>query len=479
MPFVGRYEETRYLDRLLDRDEADFLAIYGRRRVGKTYLVREYLKGSLVFEHTGIQDASLAEQLGSFQRSLRNAKFKLKVAHKSPPESWLDAFERLCEYLDKLPKNRKYVIFFDELPWLAGRRSKFLPALDHFWNTWLSRRPQFLLIVCGSAASWMISKIINHKGGLHNRVTGRIRLEPFSLAESEEYLKSRRVNLTRYDILTLSMACGGVPHYLREVERGKSATQSIDELCFSKTGLLKNEFPRLYQSLFDRPARHIEIVRALAKHPYGLDRNRLTKVYQSGGRLTMTLDELSEAGFITLSQPFAKRSKDTIYRLTDEYSVFFLRWIEKHKGAARGAFQKKQASPSWRAWSGYGLESIAQRHLPQLRDALGIGAVETSHASWLQRANDTWPQGAQIDLLLDRADNTINLFEVKFAHSKFTITKSYANELRRKLETFKAVTKTKKSVFLTFLTTNGLTDNIYAKELVHQSLTTDCLFKPS
>lgn len=470
MPVIGRLPEIAQFDRLLKSEEAEFLAVYGRRRVGKTFLIREYLAPHLAFEMTGIQDAPLADQLANFHHELRKAGAK----DGPPPGSWQEAFGRLAEFLAKLPKNRKQVVFFDELPWLAGRKSKFLPALDHLWNTVLSRQRNILLIVCGSAASWMIGHLLHHKGGLHNRVTARMRLEPFTLAESEEYLRSRRVILTPYDHLTLTMAFGGIPHYLREAKPGRSAAQIIDEACFTATGLLRDEFPKLYASLFEHPERHLDLVRTLARHPQGLDRGKLTGVYASGGRLTQTLEELAEAGFITTTLPFAKKTKDTIYRLTDEYSLFYLRWIERHRG--EGGFLEKQGSPAWRAWSGYALESLAQRHVPQIKRALGIGGVETTHASWLHKPDATWPQGAQVDLLIDRADRTINLLEIKFAQGPFTITKACADELRRKIETFKAVTGTRKNVFLTFLTPHGLAENAYAAELAHRSLTTDCFY---
>lgn len=474
MPLIGRQREIALLDRLLKSREPEFLAIYGRRRVGKTFLVREYMGKHLAFEMAGIQNAPLPDQLANFQEALSKA--RANQAGRSPPTSWLEAFARLRDCLASLPKSRKAVVFLDEVPWLAGRKSKFLPALDHFWNDFVSRQPHLILIVCGSAASWMISKVINNKGGLHNRVTARLRLEPFSLGETEAYLASRAVRLTRYDLLTATMACGGIPHYLKEAEPGMSAAQIVDQLCFSRTGLLRDEFARLYRSLFDHSERHVEIARALAKTPQGQDRAQLTRTYASGGRLTQTLEELSEAGFVAQILPYGKLSKDAIYRLADEYSIFYLRWIEPRRGDADGAFLRIQASPAWRAWSGYALESLAYRHLPQIKQALGIASVETSHSSWLHRPNQTWPDGAQIDLLLERADNTINLFEIKFAQGPFTITKSYAMELRRKLETFKAVTKTRHNVFLTFVTTHGLTQNSYAAELAHRSLSTDSLF---
>jgi len=245
--------------------------------------------------------------------------------------------------------------------------------------------------------------------------------------------------------------------------------------CFQQTGLLRDEFKRLYDSLFENSDRHLEIVRELAKHPQGLTRKELTKIYQTGGRLTSTLTELEEAGFIHIQPPFAKTSRDSIYRLCDEYSLFYLKWVEGKRGT--GSFSKKFKTPAWRAWSGYALESIAQKQIQHLKAELGIGEIGTEHCSWVHRPNKTWPQGAQVDLLIDRADLSINLVEIKFSEGPFTITKSYAQELRRKVQVFKEVTGTKKNVFLTFLTTQGLTENAYAKEIVDAEITTDCLFR--
>lgn len=321
----------------------------------------------------------------------------------------------------------------------------------------------------------MIAKVIDQKGGLHNRVTARMRLNPFTLAESARFLQAQQVRLTPYDQLMLAMVMGGVPHYLKEVLPGQSAVQAIDHCCFHKDGLLRDEFKRLYRSLFDHPERHVEIVRELAKHPRGITRGDLTSIYKTGGRLTDTLSELDEAGFIRIERPFGKAQRDAIYRLADEYSLFYLKWLEGKSSTE--SFSKKFQTPSWRAWSGYALESLALKHLPQINAELGIAQIETEHCSWVHRPNKIFPEGAQVDLLIDRADRSINLIEIKFAEGPFTITKRYANELRRKAQVFKDVTETKKNVFLTFLTTHGLTQNAYAKELVDESLTIECLFK--
>lgn len=474
MSLIGRRQERELLNDLLRSNEAEFLAVYGRRRVGKTFLVREHFKKRLTFELTGVRDGLLQEQLANFQHELKRRSNK----DRERPRSWQEAFQQLAEHLRSRRSQKKQVIFLDELPWLAGPRSRFLPALDHFWNTVLSRDPRFILIICGSAASWMIAKVIQDKGGLHNRLTApSMKLEPFTLGESSRYLQSRNIKLTKYDQLTLAMVMGGVPHYLKEAKPGQSAAQIIDRSCFQKTGLLRDEFRRLYSSLFEHFERHVDIVRELAEHPQGLTRSGITSTYASGGRLTDTLLELEEAGFISSHAPFGKKSKDTIYRLTDEYSLFYLKWIENKRTTGKGSFLKKLNTPGWNAWSGYALESLAHKHLPQIKHALGIAELDTTHCSWIHRSDKTWRHGAQIDLLLDRADNTINLFEIKFSRGPFTINKKYAGELRQKLETFRNVTGTKKNLFLNFLTTHGLNQNPYATELVAESIMTDTLFK--
>ncbi len=472
MPLIGRQQEKEILDRLLGSGEAEFLALYGRRRVGKTFLIREHFKKQLVFELTGLKDGVMKDQLANFHGELT----RRGVKSADVPATWQVAFQQLAGYLKSRRGAGKQVIFLDELPWLAGARSGFMAALDHFWNTFLSRDPRFILVICGSAASWMIAKVIDHKGGLHNRVTARMRLEPFTLAESALFLKSRGVNLTTYDQLTLAMVMGGIPHYLKDAMPGKSAAQIIDRTCFHAQGLLRGEFDRLYASLFDHSDRHVEIVRRLAAAPQGVTRTALTDAYTTGGRLTETLLELEEAGFISAHVPFGKKSKDTIYRLTDEYSLFYLKWIDNRRNAGAGTFLKLQSMPGWRAWSGYALESLAHKHLPQIKRALGIAEVETNPCAWIQRPDKTWPDGAQIDLIIDRADNAINVIEIKFSQGPFTITKSYAEELRRKIAVFRNVTGTRKNIFLTFLTTHGITQNAYATELVQASLTTDILF---
>ncbi len=473
-PFIGRQIERRLLGEIIGEPGSAFVAIYGRRRVGKTFLVRRATGDALRFELTGIKDAKLSEQLENFSSALAAASGgKIAVM----PKSWRQAFELLKDWFQTLPRNKKHLLFFDELPWLATPRSQFLPALDHLWNTWGSRQPNLVLVVCGSAASWMIRRLLHDRGGLHNRVTHRIRLDPFTLAECQEFLRqSRKVSLSDLQIAELYMAIGGIPHYLKLVRRGESASQSIDRLCFHPNGPLRNEFNLLYPALFDSPERHLNVVQALSKKSLTLQQIVAATGLSDGGRLNRVLKELQESGFVRSTLPFGKKKKETLYRLADEYSRFYLQWIASWRGDS-GGWLKMRGRPKWRTWIGLAFEELCIKHLAQIKRALGISGVSTESSSWTFRPkNET---GFQIDLIIDRADDCINLCEMKFSDSAFVIDKRYATILRQRRDTFQRITRTKKSIFLTFVTTNDVNRNAYGLELVDASVTLEALFHPS
>ena len=474
---IAREPEQEVLRKTLEAGEAELVAVYGRRRVGKTFLVREFFGKKIRFELTGVHDAPLREQLTNFA----NALVQITGANElrpPTPTSWQEAFQQLTARLRRLPQGRKHVIFFDELPWLASRRSRFVPALEHFWNSWASRQPNLIVVVCGSSASWMIKKIIDHRGGLHNRVTRRIQLMPFTLAEAHGYLASRGVDLGQRQTLELYMAMGGVPHYLKEIEPGLSAAQNIDAICFSQAGLLRVEFDRLYASLFEMPERHVQVIRKLARKRRGMTRGEILEVagLATGGGSTVLLDELVLSGFVMRTVPFGKARKDALYRLADEYSQFYLDWIERRRSSGDGAWLLQSASPSWRAWSGYAFETVCLKHVAQLKQALGIRAVATSESSWWHRPSDGSETGAQIDLLIDRRDQCINLCEMKFSEVEFVIDKGYARALRNKLDLFRRVTRTRKTMLLTMVTTCGVRENLHRRELVANTVEMDALF---
>jgi uncharacterized protein len=471
---VGRTEEIKILQETLLSQEAEMVAIFGRRRIGKTFLISTVYEKEIVFELSGTQGGSLKQQLKNFRD-------ELSIQYKTPypmetPEDWLGAFQLLKQYLISLESSEKKVIFFDEVPWLAGHKSGFLEALGYFWNSWASRQ-NIVLVICGSAASWMIRRIVHDKGGLHNRITKRIHLQPFTLSETENFLQSRGVFFDRFQLLQLYMAMGGVPQYLKEVKANLSAIQNIDKVCFSNGGLLQDEFSKLYGALFNNADRHIAIIRALSQKWKGMDREEIlqkTKL-DSGGSTSTLLEELEQSGFIMSYNPFGKKQRDKIYRLTDSYSLFYLHFIENTSNE-EGIWLQLSQSQKFKSWSGYAFENLCLTHLPQIKKALGISGIFTSSSTFYKKQTADLG-GTQIDLVLDRKDHVINLFEMKFYEEKFIPTKSFADNLREKRLIFKILTQTKKQISWVMVSTYGIKHNQHSLGLVDVVLTMDDLFE--
>ena len=466
---IGRTEEKLLLHKIAQSGQPELVAVYGRRRVGKTFLIRSFYQKQLAFEFSGLHHASHEQQLENFRDALSNVIGGGITLEK--PASWIHAFKLLENFLTpRITKNRK-VIFFDEFPWINTPRSGFLMAFENFWNNWASKQSNLIIVICGSSAAWMIQKVINNKGGLHNRVTRKLRLLPFTLKETKQFLSSRHCIVNNHQLLQLYMAMGGVPHYLKEVEKGESAAQIIDRVCFTKDGLLNDEFKNLFYSLFDNASNHIGVIRALAKQRAGLSRKEIIDRCEltSGGEVSQLLEELTESGFITPSVPFNKTKKDAIYRLTDEYSLFYLKFIENKRAVGSGTWSSFCNGASWRSWSGLAFESIIIKHSNQLKKALGIENVYAEVSSWRKTGSET-EKGCQIDLIIDRNDNCINLCEIKFSESPFVLTKSYAEELLKKVELFRSTTKTRKTIFLTMITSYGLSNNKNNKQLIQQEV---------
>lgn len=476
----ARQKELKILDGVYRSNQSEFLAIYGRRRIGKTFLVRQFFKKKgLYFEVTGIKDGTLKQQLQSFRIEFSRV---FGVESTTKVSDWFEAFNQLRTMLEKIPSKERIVLFFDELPWLATPRSGFLQALDHFWNRYMSDDPRVILVVCGSAASWMIKKVIRNKGGLHGRLTAQIRLLPFDLTETEKFLVSRGVELNRKQLIDIYMAIGGVAKYLTLVEKGQSSLQVVSQVCFD--GPLFGEFDELYSSLFENHSRHINVVKALSEKIAGLTKTQICEAtgISSGGGVNIILDELEASGFIAPISAFCKKKKDTRFRLVDEYSLFYLRWIAQAKsldlrGVDENFWLKMGNTPAGRAWAGYAFEGLCMKHMRKIKQALGIGGVTTYESEWVYRpVKNSTERGVQIDLLIDRADNCINLCEIKYSSDEFVIDKDYAAELRAKKNIFIEKTNSKKSIFLTLITTFGVKNNAAEIGVVDVEITMNDLF---
>lgn len=481
---IGRTEELQLLDKLLLSKEAELLVIYGRRRIGKTYLINNFFKEkTLFFEWVGKSGGKMQEQLNGFPLAVRKAFGMEKVIPK--PKNWDEAFDLLVEELTAYKGDEKIVLFFDELPWLCGSKLFMLRAFEHLWNSSLSKMNQVIVVLCGSAASWMIKKIVHNTKGLYGRITQKIHLQPFTLAESREYLNQKNIHLDEKQIVELYMVTGGVAKYLNHISPGLSSSQVIQELCFSNTAFLAQEFEGLFASLFEHYTRHLEVIKALSSTHYGLTHNDLatkTKI-SSGGTLKNTLDELEASGFIGSISFYGKNKRDARYRIIDEYTLFYLKWIEKTASLGRKSISSNywitmQATQAYKIWCGYAFENLCFKHFEAIIETLKISVVVEAVSYWQHtQKNDGQLAGAQIDLVIKRRDRCINLCEIKFYANEFVMTQDYAHKLNQRREIFRSVTGYKGSLFNTLITPFAAKKNGSYLASIDQEVNLQSLFR--
>ncbi len=473
---IGREEQIRKMKALLSSGKSEFLAVTGRRRVGKTYLVENVYKNKICFSITGIQNGSMDEQLLNF--SIKLSEYS-KIPILTPAKNWQEAFFQLKTYLSTLDKRSKKVIFFDELPWMYTPKSKFIQMLAHFWNDYLSKEKHFVLVICGSATSWLTKKIVKDKGGLHNRISELIKLRPFTLYETKAFLKSIKVKLTDQEISKIYMAMGGIPYYLEKIRKGESAAVAIERLCFSDSGNLKYEYDNLYKALFKNAEVHESIIETLAKARYGLSRNEIISAgkLKPGGSFNRAMEDLIQSGFIAENSQFGRTKWGSLYILNDEYSIFYHRFIKPNKKYTKGMWLQLSNSQTYKIWSGYAFELLCFKHIEQIKKALGISAVYTKEYT-LRVPGNKEEKGLQIDLIIDRKDETINLCKIKYHSAPFKIDKQYAMRIIERKQRFIEHTKTSKQVFNTFITNYGIVENKYSLEIVDSQLTLKDLIQP-
>ena len=470
--FVGREEEIMTLQSLLNSEQADLVAMIGRRRIGKTYLVKNAFKNQFAFHITGVKNTDKETMIQAFVAKIEElSKSKFPI---TAPNNWMEAFRLLKNYLLSIKGNQKKIVFLDEFPWMDSHKSGFLSAFEFFWNDWAVDQ-NIAVVLCGSSTSWMLANVLNNKAGLHNRITKYIRLEPFTLRETQQLLHARGMKLPNYEIVQLYMTLGGVPYYLNEVQNGESVIQSIDRILFSEKSSLKNEFQNLYRALFDQYEKYELVVKTLSMKQKGLTRQEIiesTKI-SNGGGLTRILTELEECSFIKSFQPFGKEKKDLIYRLVDEYSLFYFQFNPNKKPV--GSFIQMSNTAKYKSWAGFAFESVCIKHIQQIKQALGIGGIYSTESSFYSKGNEG-ETGFQIDMLIDRSDNAINLCEMKFYATEYELSKKEAEKLHIRRELFRAKTQTKKYLINTLLTTFGLKANEHSTSTVDKSLKMDALF---
>ena len=410
----------------------------------------------MVFEVSGLNEKDREQQLENFWLT----QYDFEKIKREKPTTWLQAFKNLKDYISSIKGNKKKVIFLDEIAWFETPKSGFLAALDKFWNQFCSKRSDVVLVICGSTASWIIKKVVNNKGGLHNRLTCQIQLQAFDIQETKKYLVKQGVKLVDTDLVKLYMCIGGIPYYLRYFQKGTSVDQFINQLFFTENAHLKNEFANLYASLFKNYEYHVSVVKALASKNKGLTRNEILKATKlsSGGGFTEVLNELIVCGFVKEILPIGFKKEEVLYRLMDEFTVFYFKFLASL--SKKSNWQQFANSQIVKIWQGYSFENFILKHIHLVKKKLGISGILSNEYSWFFKGT-TDENGTQIDYVIDRSDNCINIIEVKFYNAVFEITKDYHKILLNKKELFKEKIKTKKNVFVTMISLNGVKTNEY------------------
>lgn len=471
---IGRENELQLLHEAYQSDYSEFVAVYGRRRVGKTFLIREAFNYKFTFQHSGLANSNKDEQLAEWQTSLE------KCGMKNPklPKNWREAFSMLDDLI-RHSRAKKKVVFLDELPWMDTQNSNFVSALEHFWNGYASARKDVLLIVCGSATSWIVNKIFKNHGALYNRVTVKIHLHPFTLSECKKYADSLKLKLNQRQVMEGYMIMGGIPFYWSFLRRGFSLAQNIDRMFFGSEADLEDEFEALYASLFKNPNPYIQVVTTLSSTQKGMSRNEIAEICQlpNNGNLSKILKDLEYSGFIRKYQAIGKKSHDSLYQLIDFYTIFYFKFLAENKHNDKNFWTKSQSSNLYLTWCGLTFERVCLLHVDQIKKALSIGGVISSEYSWRSaKTKKSKKKGAQIDLLIDRNDNVIDLCEMKYTIGEYSISQNEeANIINRKAR-FMEETKTQKAIHTILITTIGLAENEHS-DIIDKTIIMNDLFK--
>lgn len=472
---IGREDEIRRLKRCYDNNSAQLVIVYGRRRVGKTFLVNETFKGKFALRLTGAFNRPKKEQIEHVVDELRLV-YNPNLPY---PDSWKDVFMQLRMYIESKPTDERQVVFIDEVPWMDTPQSGFLAAFEFFWNSWGAQQSNLLMIVCGSATAWMTEKFGDNPGGLFNRHAVRIYLHPFTLYETEQYLISRGINWSRYDIVECYMTMGGIPFYLSQIDEDLSYMANIDNMFFRNRGALWDEFQHLYRTLFRNSELYLKIVECLSTKKMGMTRSEIAKAtgLAANGDLTVALNNLVDSEFVTRYHYFGNKSKNTLFQLCDNYTLFYYNFLKDGTTGDEHYWTNTIDNPKRRAWAGIAFEMVCRAHIQQIKRKLGILGVLTDVSVWFAKDSENTARGAQIDLLIDRRDRVINICETKFSINQYTIDKDYEMALRNKIDTFRRATQTTKALYLTMITTYGVTRNSHSG-IMQSQVTMDDLFAP-
>ena len=470
---IGRKAEIKRLTAAVDSPRSEFIALYGRRRVGKTFLINQVFRNQFIFKMTGVIEGTLKDQFTAFADAMSDYGYDIPEM----PKDWMSAFIMLKNALkQKVNSGERCIIFIDELPAMDAEGANVASAVGYFWNNWASQFDNIVFIICGSATSWMITNVIDSKGGLHDRITVEMPIHPFTLKEVESYLESQRFIWNRQIILQAYMIFGGIPYYLSLLDREESLVQNVDRMFFSQDMQMRREFRRLFNTLYKNPDRYIDVIKALSKSREGLTRGELAKELKcaNNGHLGKQLEDLVFCDLIRKNVVREKeiKSKDSIYQICDFFSLFYMAFIDKAEVEMQ-YWAHHINTPEINSWMGLTFERICMAHIQQIKHALHIDTISTISYSW--RSKTSTP-AAQIDIIIERADKIVNICEVKYSQDEYNLNKEEYDKICKRKNVFIQETGLRHAPWITMITTEGVAQGKYS-EMIQSQVRLDELFE--
>lgn len=456
----------------MESERSEFVVVYGRRRIGKTFLVRRFFKDNYAFSFVGKHEMRREQQLAEFAKELMCYSHSTFVPQL---KNWTEAFDALQRLLETYNIPGKKVVFFDEMPWMDTPKSDFVSALENFWNGWANMRDDIVLVACGSATSWMVDKLLHNQGGLFNRITQKLYLRPFKLSEMEQYLDEKHFGWNRYQIAQCYMILGGIPFYLTLLNPKLSLLSNIDELFFADAhAMLRTEYNELYSTLFKRPDNYLAVIRMLTERKEGFTRKEINEKTKLGGAaLSKILSDLEQCDFIFSYARYGNAKNNAIYRIKDFYTLFYYKYVNGIDTKDSLRWTHLSSTPQVSSWQGFSFELLCLLHLDEIKKALGIDRILNDASAWRSRQPEL---NTQIDLVIERADHNINLCEMKFSSGMYAIDKGYEQKLRERMSIFLAETMTRCSTRITMVTTYGVLQNKHSG-IVNDEVLLDDLFE--
>lgn len=477
MKLIGRKKEIQELEKAYRSGQFEFIALYGRRRVGKTYLVSQVFEDRISFRHAASpNDEERQDEKGLLKMQLEvfyGSLLAQGLKESKKPNSWVEAFLLLIRLFEGKDPAERWVIFLDEFPWMDTKRSNFIEAFSWFLNFWAANQKNLMIIAAGSSTSWMLNNLIHSTGGLYNRVTNPIRLSPFRLQETEQFFREKGFDLSRYSIARIQMAFGGIPYYLNFLDRGEGLSRFVDRMLFEKGAKLGLEYDTLFRSSFEKGDLARKIAEYLGKRSSGYTRKEIVEGLKisDGKAVKDALDALQEGDFVLEYVPYKEAQNKKRYRLIDPFCIFYLHFVAG-KRSLDPSFFADSVEPN--SWIGAAFENLCAAHLEQIKRALVISKLSSIEFS-LVFPKEEDKKGAQVDLVLVRKDRIVNLCEMKFYGKPYVQTEKEHHSLTNRVARLKETLPATYSIAPVLITVFEPSSGGYPDDYV-QVLTLDDLF---